>query len=93
MAGKTSHFGDTAVRSIDFAKTDMEHFIDFADEMKQYLPAADVTYIEKPMFGKPYVQVTVRNPLNPMDSYTLMVDEGQTLHIGSTEVWVGSDDK
>lgn len=90
MAGKISHFGETANHSIDFDVADMEHFIDFSDEITRVLPTAEVTFHDKPIFGEPWVQVDVKDVLEPWKGYTLMVDEGQTLYIGETEVWVGS---
>ncbi len=62
-----------------FEVADIEHFQAFADWMQEHSPEAVVTFIETPFFGKPYVQIDYREPMN---RYTLMLDEGQTFNIG-----------
>jgi hypothetical protein len=91
MAGKTSKYGDTALHSIDFVSADIENFQSFADQVAEVLPYSELTFHEKPFFGKPYVQVDVRQSDKPWDRFTLMLDEGETLHVGSVEVWIGRD--
>ena len=86
-----------AESSHTFEIANMDHFAAFADFMQEALTDADieaeVTFIETPMFGKPYVQINFRDIEQPMDSWTLMLDEGQTLNIGHdvigrTEAWI-----
>jgi hypothetical protein len=82
---------NTALESHTFEVADIEHFAEFADWMQEKLPEADVTFRDKPMFGKPYVQVTIREIWERGESYTLMLDEGQTFNIGRTEAWISGD--
>lgn len=79
---------NTAEHSHKFEVADIEHFQVFADWMARELPEAVLTFVEKPMFGKPYVQIDIREIWAPMDSYTLMLDEGQTFNIGRDEAWI-----
>lgn len=75
----------TAEHSHTFEVADIEHFQVFADWMNEHLPEADVTYVEKPTYGKPYVMIIVREDYF---SYALMLDEGKTFHIGDNEAWI-----
>ena len=77
-----------AEHSHKFEVGDIEHFQSFADFMQEHLPEAYVTFVEKPIFGNPYIQVDIRNIWDACESYTLMVDPGQTFNIGRDEAWV-----
>lgn len=77
-----------ALDSHTFEVADIEHFQAFADWMQEKLPEAYLTFIEKPIFGGPYVQIDIRNIWDPCESYTLMMDEGQTFNIGHDEAWI-----
>lgn len=79
---------NTPRQSHTFEVGDIEHFAAFADFMQEHLPEAEVTFVEKPIFGQPYVQINIRNIWEACESYTLMVDPGQTFHIGFSEAWV-----
>lgn len=79
---------NTPLESHTFEVADIEHFAAFADFMAEKLPEAEVTFRDKPMFGKPYVEVNIRNIWEPCESYTLMLDEGQTFNIGRVEAWI-----
>jgi hypothetical protein len=79
---------NTALESHTFEVADIEHFAAFADWMQEKLPEAEVTFHDKPMFGKPYVQINIRNIWEPCESYTLMMDEGRTFNIGRFEAWI-----
>ena len=79
---------NTALESFTFEAADIEHFAAFADWMAEHLPMAEVTFHDKPMMGKPYVQINIRDIWEPMESYTLMLDEGRTFNIGESEAWI-----
>lgn len=79
---------NTPLESHKFEVANIDHFAAFADWMQEKLPEAEVTFQDKPMFGKPYVQINIRNIFQPMESYTLMLDEGQTFNIGHSEAWI-----
>jgi hypothetical protein len=67
----------------------MDHFQAFADWLAEHLPTAEVTFHEKPFFGKPWIQIDQREF---MDRWTLMLDEGQTFNIGDdtgrVDAWI-----
>lgn len=84
---------NTAIESHTFEVADIEHFQEFADWMQEKLPEAEVTFHETPMFGKPYVQINIRNIWEPCESYTLMLDEGRTFNIGRSEAWISGYDE
>lgn len=68
-----------------FDVADIEHFQAFADWLAEHLPMAEATFIEKPMFGGPYVQIDHREFF---DRWTLMLDVGKTFNIGQGEAWI-----
>lgn len=78
---------------IRFPEATQESFEAFADEVAEHLPAANVTYQDKPIFGLPYIWVR-----HNMDDYwygwVLCLDAGQELCIGESEndCWVESND-
>lgn len=76
------------LESYTFEAADLEHFYAFADWMQERYPKATVTFIEKPMFGGPYVQIDIRGVWGPGETCTLMLDAGQTFNIGRSEAWI-----
>jgi hypothetical protein len=80
---------DENVLSHTLEVADIEHFQSFADWMAEHSPEAVLTFVDKPIWGKPYVQIDYREPMN---RYTLMLDEGQTFNIGdnmgTTDSWI-----
>lgn len=74
-----------AEHSHTFEVADMDHFQAFADWLAEHLPTAEVTFHDKPMFGKPWIQIDHREY---MDRWTLMLDEGRTFNVGSGDAWI-----
>jgi hypothetical protein len=78
-----------AEKTYTFEQGDMEDFQGFADFVAENIgPGAFVTFHEKPIFGDPYVQIDIRNVWDSCESYTLMMDKGQTFNIGRDEAWI-----
>jgi hypothetical protein len=78
-----------ADHTFTFEVADHEHFQAFADWLAEHQPTAEATFHDKPFFGKPYVQIDHRQP---MDRWTLMLDEGDTYNIGTNmgtaDAWI-----
>jgi hypothetical protein len=77
-----------AEHSHKFEVADMEHFQAFADWLTEHLPKAEVTFHDKPFFGRPWIQIDQREN---MDRWTLMLDEGHTFNVGNGEAWITVD--
>lgn len=68
-----------------FEVADHDNFQAFADWLAEHQPKSEVTFHDKPFFGKPYVQIDHRDGV---DRWTLMLDEGDTFNIGDGESWI-----
>lgn len=75
---------------IRFEEATQESFEVFADEVAAEIPDAEVTYHDKPIFGRPYIMIR-NKPDDLWEAWTLCLDEGDYLCISDNNNWVERD--
>lgn len=76
-----------AKKKIAFDPGTQEGFEVFADEVAAEIPGTDLTFVDRPMFGQPYIIIKI-NRGDPWNEFTLIVDKGDHLCVGDNLFWV-----